>query len=246
MIDRTATDPTDAIAGADLVVIAAPPLETIALLGRLGTDLRDALDPEALVTDVTSTKGAVMDAAAAAGIRFVGGHPMAGREVTGYESGSEDLFVDRPWVIVIPDGAPEAMADPVRWLASACGARALSLSAGAHDAAAAAISHLPLVAAAALVEAVAGPGSADWELARGLAASGWQGMTRLARGDARLGAGIAATNATALAGALHAYRDAISAWIALLEQSDGPDADALERRLQAVRIRLEEPRAASE
>ncbi len=129
VIDRVAADPADAIAGADLVVIAAPPLETIALLGRLGADLRDALAPGALVTDVTSTKGAVMGAAAAAGIRFVGGHPMAGRETAGYASASEDLFVDRPWVVVVPDGAPEPMADPVRWLASTSGAHALELSA---------------------------------------------------------------------------------------------------------------------
>ncbi len=71
-------------------------------------------------------------------------------------------------------------------------------------------------------------------------------MTRLARGDARMGAGIAATNAAALAGALHAYRDALDAWISLLERRNGPDAAELERRFQSVRARLEEPEAAAE
>jgi len=241
VIDRAAADPAEAIAEADLVVIAAPPLETIGLLERLGSDLRASLGGKTLVTDVTSTKGAIMSAAAAAGIPFVGGHPMAGRETAGYESASEGLFVDRPWVIVTPEGGPEATGDPVRWLASACGARAVSLTAATHDAATAAISHLPLIAAAALVEAVAGSSNVDWSLARELAASGWQGMTRLARGDARMGAGIAATNAAALTGALRAYRDVLDAWLASLEGRDAPDAAALERRFQAARIRLEEP-----
>lgn len=241
VIDRAAADAADAIAGADLVVIAAPPLETIGLLDRLGSDLRASLDGGTLVTDVTSTKGAIMNAAAAAGIPFVGGHPMAGRETAGYGSASEGLFVDRPWVIVTPESAPEATGDPVRWLARACRARPVSLSAETHDAATAAISHLPLIAAAALVEAVAESGNVDWSLARELAASGWQGMTRLARGDARMGAGIAATNAAALTAALRAYRDVLDAWIASLEGRDAPDAAALERRLQAARLRLEEP-----
>src|SRR3990172_6723006 len=76
--DRAAADPAEAIAGAELVVITAPPLETIGLLERLGSDLRASLGGETLVTDVTSTKGVIMSAAAAAGVPFVGRHPIAG------------------------------------------------------------------------------------------------------------------------------------------------------------------------
>jgi prephenate dehydrogenase len=109
----------------------------------------------------------------------------------------------------------------------------------------AAISHLPLVAAVALTESVAGvvadgeTGREDWPEARSLAASGWRDMTRLARGDVAMGAGIAATNAAALATRLRDYRDRLDEWITLLEAPDGPDAGELEARLAAARARLE-------
>ena len=245
VIDSVAAGPAEALDGADLVIIAAPPLATIELIERLGGDLGGALAPGAVVTDVASTKGAVMRAAERAGIRFVGGHPMAGREASGYAASSADLLHDRPWVVVLSAGADPDLAGPVRWLAEACGARTVDLDAASHDAAVAAISHLPLVASVALVEAVAGRDSrvARWPLATALAASGWDGMTRLARGDPRMGAGIAATNAAAIVEELRAYRAAIDSWIeALATDGDGvPDVATLERRLATARATLQDP-----
>ena len=254
VIAVAAADPATALAGAELVVIAAPPLATIELIGRLGSDLHQHLVPGAVVTDVASTKGAVMRAAAAARIDFVGGHPMAGRETAGYGSSSTGLFRDRPWVVVEPEAAndgsrggaateraaTERATELVHWLAVACGARPLAMDATTHDAAAAAVSHLPLLVSAALVEAVAGAGRSDWPLARSLAASGWEGMTRLARGDAAMGAGIAATNAPAIVAQLRAFREAIDAWIADLDVAE-PEAGVLEARLESVRATLPEP-----
>ena len=237
-IDVAAASPGEALAGADLIVIAAPPLETVALIRRLGGEIRAGVTASAIVTDVASTKGAVMRAAAEAGLRFVGGHPMAGRETAGFEASDPDLFRDRPWVVVAPAAADDEATGTVRWLAAACGARPLELDATTHDAAVAAVSHLPLIASAALVEAVAADD--DWPLMRSLAATGWDGMTRLARGDARMGAGIAATNAEAIAAALGRYRDVIEDWIRALEAGDR-DPAALERRLEAARARLIEP-----
>ena len=237
LIDEAAASPEEAIDGADLVVLAAPPIETIALVDRLGGDLRSALGSATVVTDVCSTKAAVVRAAERARIRFVGGHPMAGRETAGFDASSADLFLDRPWIVVRGQGSSDEDTAMVRWLATACGARPLELDATTHDSAVAAISHLPLIASAALVEAVARGDDSDWRLQRSLAASGWEGMTRLARGDARMGAGIAATNAEALAGMLGRYRDVIEDWILALEAAER-DAAALERRLEAARARL--------
>ena len=73
---------------------------------------------------------------------------------------------------------------------------------------------------------------------RGLAASGWRDTTRLARGDATMGADILASNAAAVAALLRAYRDGIDDWLALLEAPGGPDVDALRARLEAARTRL--------
>jgi prephenate dehydrogenase len=246
VIEAAAPSPAEAIDGAQLVLVAAPPTATIELLGRLGGGLRPALGPETVVTDVASTKGAVVAAGAENGLRFVGGHPMAGRETSGYEAASADLFVDRPWVVVPTDADDLPAIVAVETLAVACRARPIRMDTATHDAAAAAISHLPLIVAAALVEAVAGP-TADgatppgWPVARSLAASGWRDMTRLARGDVAMGAGIAATNAPAIATRLREFRAVIDGWLADLERSGAPDEAALARRLAAARERLGDP-----
>ena len=245
-IDEAAPDAAAAVAGSDLVVLAAPPLATISLIDLLGALPAGVLDPAATVTDVASTKGAIVARADAMGLAFVGGHPMAGRETSGYGAASAELFAGRPWVVVPGRLAREGDVTRVAALAVACGARPLTMDAAAHDAAAAAISHVPLVVAAALVEAMAGaPGSdspAGWEEARRLAASGWRDMTRLARGDVDMGTGILATNGPATADGLRAVRARLDAWIVSLEAAAGADADAdaIRRALVADRARLAE------
>jgi prephenate dehydrogenase len=244
VVDAASASPDEAVRDADLVVLAGPPLAILDVIDELGRGaLAAALRANTVVTDVSSTKGAVMDRAEAAGLRFVGGHPMAGRETSGYEASDADLFVGRPWVIVPgPRARPEDV-ERVEALAVACGARPVAITALEHDAAVAAMSHLPLVVAAALVEAVAGAGDApdraDWPAAAGLAASGWQGMTRLARGDTTMGAGIIATNGPAIAARVRDLRDALDAWLQELDRAGGPDAAAVAERLAAARRRLE-------
>jgi prephenate dehydrogenase len=171
---------------------------------------------------------------------------MAGRETSGFGAATADLFVGRPWVVVPGDPADGVAIERVETLVRATGALPVRMDAGAHDAAVAGISHLPLVAAAALVEAVAGVAGeaspSDWPAAAALAASGWRDATRLARGNAEMGAGIAATNAAALAARLRAYRDRLDAWIALLEATgpdELPDEPAIRARLEAARMRLD-------
>jgi prephenate dehydrogenase len=234
------TNPADAIDGAELIVLAAPPAACIALLDDLAGPWRDRRSQAAVITDVASTKVAITLRAAALGLPFVGGHPMAGLEQTGYGASSADLFRERPWVIV-PSGDADREAR-VFALATACGARPVVMTAAAHDRAVAGISHLPLVAAAALVESVAGGRAGaveDWPDAQRLAAGGWRDMTRLARGDVAMGTGIAVTNAAALATRIRAYVAALEGWADDLEAAGGPDQDAIEGRLRDARARLE-------
>jgi prephenate dehydrogenase len=222
----------EAIRGADLVVLAAPPLACLDLIDELAGPLAGDLAPDAVITDVASTKVLIVDRARSWGLRFVGGHPMAGREVAGYGAADPDAFRARPWVLIAAEPADAAADARVVELASACGARPVFLTATEHDAAVAAISHLPLVVSAALVEAMTG--LPDWPVARGLAAGGWAGMTRLAGGDPTMGAGILATNSAATADRLRALRAVIDEWLALL--GDGPaDSEVLRARLAAVR-----------
>lgn len=214
----------DAVAAGDLIVLAAPPLACLALLEELAGPLRSALRPDAVITDVASTKSAIVARARELGLRFVGGHPMAGREASGYDAADPDLARDRPWIVVPTDPADHAAIARVEALATACGARPVRMTPEAHDAATALISHAPLVVSAALVEAaVTRP---EWPAAEAIAAGGWAGMTRLARGDSAMGAGILATNAAATASALRAVRDVLEDWIDVLDSAPGGETIA--------------------
>ncbi len=246
-IDVAAGSLEEAIANAEIVVLAAPPGACLDLLGELADRARGALAGGAVVTDVASTKALLVERATALALPYVGGHPMAGREASGFGAADAGLFRGRPWVVVPPDGADEAAVAAVEALAVACGAHPVRMSAAEHDVAVAAISHAPLVLAAALVEAIAGgpgePPAAGWDAVSGLAASGWASATRLARGDAEMAAGIARTNAGPLAARLRDVRGRLDEWLALLEATgaDGlPDEAALRARFAAARARLEE------
>ena len=251
IVDVAAAEPEIVLPDADLVVLAAPATVCLTLIDRLGGPWRPLLRADAVVTDVASTKTLIVARADAAGLRFVGGHPMAGRETAGYGAAAADLFVDRPWIVV-----PGAFAGPedtvrVETLARACSARVVTMEATTHDRAVAGISHLPLVVSAALVEAIAiggdpagvpGSASEDWPIAAGLAAGGWRDATRVARGDPVMGAAIASTNAPALAARLRDLRAVLDAWLNELERPGGPDEAAMVQRLAAARAILDERR----
>lgn len=239
LIDEACDTPSRALHDADLVVIAAPPIAALELIDELAGPRAGDLADGALVTDVVSTKGAIVARAEAARLRFVGGHPMAGREVGGFDAARAELFSGRPWVVVPASTCESGDLERVQALAEACGAVPVTMAAAEHDTAVAAISHLPLVVSAALVEAVAGGvGPAekpDWPVAAGLAATGWEGVTRLARGDVAMGTGIATTNAPAIASRVRDLRAVLDAWLAYLDGPSGPDTEQIEARLQEAR-----------
>lgn len=243
-IDVAAATLEDAISGAEIVILAAPPLTCLDLVDRLGGSLRASLPEDCTVTDVASAKEQIVARANAAGLPFVGGHPMAGRELSGYAASLPDLFVGRPWVTVPGRHARLCDGERMGELIEACGALQIPMAAAAHDSAVAAISHMPLVVSAAMVEAVAGgpgrPEHEDWRAAEALAATGWAGMVRLARGEPGMGAGIAATNSEAIADRLRDLRAVIDSWLVDLERDGGPDADRLLARFTSARERLVE------
>ncbi len=243
VVDAAPDTLESALRDAELVLLAAPPLTCLDLLDRLAGPLRNDLGDTTL-TDAVSTKAQIVARADMSGLNFVGGHPMAGRESRGYAAAVPDLFVGRPWVTV--PGAHANLVDMqrVQALIQACGAVEVPMTAEAHDSAVAAISHMPLVISAALVESVTGrdarPARSDWPAARSLAAGGWSGMTRLARGEPSMGAGIVATNPAAISARLRDVRAVLDEWLAELESPDGPDFDRLRERFTAARDRLEQ------
>jgi prephenate dehydrogenase len=247
VVDTAPRNPAAALDGAGLVILAGPPLSVIEHLGHLGGPMRDRFARGATVTDVASTKALIVAAADDLGLPFVGGHPMAGRETTGFESATADLFEGRPWVVAPAEAASDGDVARVEALATAVGAHPVRMAPIDHDLAVAAISHLPLIAAAALVDAVASDPD-RWPGAHALAAGGWRDMTRLARGDADMGAGILATNARPIASWLRAYRDALDGWLEELERASDEGAPAVPGAATVVRFRarLAHARAALE
>ena len=175
---------------ADLVVLACPVMVTLEMLPRIAPLLKAG----AVVTDVCSTKEAVMKRAAAVLHKpemFVGGHPMAGSEKDGVAALDEFLFENAIYVLT-PDGQTEALA---RMEALVCGLGAVPfvLDAAHHDHLVAAVSHLPHIAATSLVQAVAGLRRDKNELLA-LAAGGFRDTTRVAMGSPQMWKDICLSN----------------------------------------------------
>lgn len=155
-----------------LIVLAVPMPALPILLGHIR---RSA--PECPLTDVTSVKGAVLDEVTAAGLqaRFVGGHPMTGTAHSGWTAGHARLFVGAPWVISVDDHVDPAVWSTVLQLALDCGSVVVPARSDEHDAAAAAISHLPHLLAEALAVT-----AGEVPLAFALAAGSFRDGTRVA------------------------------------------------------------------
>ena len=226
LADQVGTDPA-VLADCALVVLALP-------LDRLldpSAELLAAIPPGAVVTDVGSVKGPVLDRWGQ-WPRFVASHPMAGTAQAGVEAGLKGLFAGRPWVATPTDATdPEALA-VVRGLAEAVDARWIECPAADHDQAVALISHLPVLLGAALIEA-AGP----VPLARLLASSGFADTSRVGGGNPELGSLMARYNREALLAALARYRTSLDG---LEQQVRADDWPGLEQRLsQAQALRPE-------
>lgn len=200
-----------------LVVVAAPPDVAATLVA-------DALArfPEALVTDVASVKGTVLEgvralAAPADLPRYIGAHPMAGREVSGVISSRSDLFQGRPFVVVPHPATREGAESVLRGLATEIGAVPVVMDAAAHDDAVAHVSHVPQVLSSLLATSLLEP----TEQALGLAGQGLRDTTRIADSDARLWVEILGANAAAVGGVLQGLRERLDDVIAALGTLEG-------------------------
>ncbi len=201
-----AADELYVLSEADVVVLAAPVRQNIALLAQLDDNVRTP----AIVTDVGSTKRATVDAARALPPRFtfVGGHPLAGAAVGGLEHARADLFAGRPWLLTpTGDGSADATSK-LSDFARALGAEPRLVAVDAHDRLLAFLSHLPQLAVSALMQVV---GEAVGEDGLALAGRGLVDTTRLASSPAEIWRDIAATNAGEIGAALDALIGALRA-----------------------------------
>ncbi len=167
-----------ATATADLILLAAPIHQIIALLPAISGQLK----PGALVTDVGSTKTEILAAANRAMPKtayFLGGHPMAGAERSGVEQVDPLLFENAVYVLCNEERVPAALVDDFVELVETLGAKAVFLAADRHDSIAAVVSHLPYLMAVTLMNYAAGLNEQDSSYLR-LAAGGFRSMTRVA------------------------------------------------------------------
>jgi prephenate dehydrogenase len=153
VIDDGHTDPADAVRGSQIIVLATPVSGIIDLIDRLGS----ALPPKTLLTDVGSTKSQVLERAKTVfrkntGVRFLAGHPMAGKEQSGVEFADPDLFQGAAWFVTPVPGQKVydgLSGEYLEWVEK-IGARIASMDANEHDQLCAWISHLPQMISTAL------------------------------------------------------------------------------------------------
>jgi prephenate dehydrogenase len=213
-VDEVARTIREALAGADLAVVAVP-------VGELAAEVRtvlEASDDNCTVTDVGSTKAAVC-AAAAGSPRFVGGHPVCGSEARGPEHASADLFDGATWFL-----SPLAQTDPERYrlvhgFVGDLGATPVAVDPSAHDRLVALTSHLPHVIANVLVNQ-AGATRIDGHEPLSSAGGSLRDMTRVAGANPRIWVDIFLENAGALRAALADHRRGLEQVEAALESGD--------------------------
>jgi len=219
VIDEAADSPSDAARGAQLVIVAVP----VRAVGSVLHDIALALAPDAVVTDVGSTKIEVVREARAElrehFPRFVPAHPIAGREASGVEAATADLFRGARVVLTpLPETSAEAVA-LVRQCWEAAGGKVASLSPEAHDRIFAAVSHLPHVLSFALVSELAARDDAA-ELF-GFAAGGFRDFTRIAASSPEMWRDIALQNRSALLAEIDRYSAQLAVFRSLIESGDG-------------------------
>ncbi|MFN8061623.1 MAG: prephenate dehydrogenase/arogenate dehydrogenase family protein [Vicinamibacterales bacterium] len=238
LVDRVSSALVD-VAAADLIVLAGPVDANIRLLGRLAA-LRAPWKPGVVITDVGSTKQDIQRAATGLdlGHLFIGGHPIAGSERSGARHASVDLFDGAIWALT-PQRARGARLAALRRFVRGLGARDVRLAAEEHDRTFAWVSHLPQVAASALMSLV---GARAGRKGLRLSAGGLRDTTRIAGSSPTMWTPILHANRRDVSAAIEAY---VRALTAMRRSLDSPRAlDARLRAANAERSRLTRARTA--
>jgi prephenate dehydrogenase len=225
VIDQAAASAAEAASGADLVLLAVPVSATSATLQALAP----VLAPDALLMDVGSTKSDVVAAARTTlGARlpcFVPAHPIAGKEVAGIEHAAADLYSGRLTILTPLENTGARQLEQARAIWQAVGSRVLSLSPAEHDAAFAAVSHLPHLLAFAYVNGVATQAHGAERLA--LAGPGFRDFSRIAASDPTIWRDILQVNRDEVLAQSRQFRQALEQLEAAMTRGDGAALQAL-------------------
>lgn len=231
LVEAVTASAAEAASGADLLVLATP----VEVMEAVAREAVPRLAPGALVTDVGSVKeplvAALAPLAGAAGAGFVPGHPIAGTERAGIEAARSDLFAGRLAVLTPTASTDPAALERITRLWEALGSIVVRMDPAAHDAAFAALSHLPhLVAFALLASLAADPVLA--EAAPRLSGAGLKDTTRIGASSPSLWRGICLANRARLLAALDRFERTLADLRRALAAGDGA---ALERTFAAAK-----------
>ncbi len=220
LVDRVFTSAAEAVTEADLVILCSP----VGTYGALAQDIGPALMEGAIVTDVGSVKAAVVRDAGPhlpASVHFIPGHPIAGTEQSGPDSGFAELFANR-WCILtpLPGSNPEALAKLIAFW-KACGSNVEIMTPEHHDLVLAITSHLPhliaynIVSTAADLEEVT-----DSEVIK-FSAGGFRDFTRIAASDPTMWRDVFLNNKDAVLEMLGRFSEDLSALQRAIRWGDG-------------------------
>ncbi len=199
-VDEIFDEPGPAVAAADLVFVAIP----VDRIPHACEVLSELVPGDAIVSDVGSAKSEVVARGEAAlGPRFVGGHPMAGSERHGIDAADPRLFEDAWWVLTPTENTTAAAYSAVADFVGGVGARPVALDPAAHDTLVASLSHVPQLAASALVDVAVA--AEDKETLLGLAGRGFRDVTRIAASPPDMWVSIFKTNRDAVLKALEGF-----------------------------------------
>lgn len=234
LCDRVCDTAAEAVAGADLVVLAVP----VCAMGPLAAEIGPHLAPGATVTDVGSVKQAVIAAVAPhipAGVHFIAGHPLAGTEHSGPRSGFATLFHNRWWLLTpAADTDPDALAR-LRSLCVAMGANVDEMDAPHHDLVLAVTSHTPHLIAYTMVGVADDLRRVtDSEVIR-YSAAGFRDFTRIAASDPTMWRDVFLTNKEATLDILGRFTEELFALQRAIRLGDGDHLHAYFTRTRAIR-----------
>jgi len=228
-IDKEARALPEALRDANVVVLATPVLAMRELLGQIA----GLLQPGTVVTDVASTKAQPAAWAAEllpAGVSYVGGHPMAGKEQAGGGAADPELFKEAIYCLTAGRSTRQEALDVVEALVRTVGAKPYYIDPDEHDAYVAGISHLPLLLSVALVDITTR--SPAWKEMAPLAASGYRDVGRLASGAPEMHRDILLTNP---AGVTRWINEMLAFLVDLRDQIGAGDAAAVEELLRRAK-----------
>jgi len=226
------TNAEEVAQSADVIVLCVP----VEQMASLAAQIAGAVSPDTLVTDVGSTKGEVvctLENIFQEHRNFVGSHPMCGSEAAGLEAARADLYQDAMCAVTTTTATRADLADRAEDLWKIVGARTLRLSPEEHDAAVAASSHVPHLAAAALVELIG-----DSAASRALCARGMRDTTRIAAGSPELWTGILSQNRIEVARALARLTHLLDEARGALERGDMSNITTLLAAARAHRAEI--------